>query len=259
MLLEAARARNIEVRKASDSIAFMLDGEYEGTYLNRCLGFYNASYASKLLEAGGAQAVNSFDVIRTCGDKALTSLALAKNGVPTPKTVVALGQETAMQAASQMGFPVVLKPVIGSWARFVSRADDANALESLLEHKAALGPVHSIFYLQEFVEKPGRDIRAFVVGGEVIAAIYRSSQHWITNTARGGTASNCPMTPELEGLCLKAAEAVGGGILSIDLMEGERLMVHEVNHATEFKNSVVPTGVDIPGKIIDYCASLERR
>ena len=119
----------------------------------------------------------------------------------------------------------MLKPVVGSWGRLLARINDRDAAEAVLEHKETLGSYqHSIFYIQEYIAKPGRDIRAFVVGDgvvgeETICAIYRASAHWITNTARGGQASNCPVTPELDALCRRAAAAVGGGVLAIDVLE----------------------------------------
>ena len=153
-----------------------------------------------------------------------------------------------------MGYPVVLKPAVGSWGRLLAKVNDRDAAEALLEHKTTLGSYqHGIFYIQEYVDKRGRDIRAFVVGDECVAAIYRTSPHWITNTARGGAASNCPVTPELAELTARAARAVGGGVVALDVFEtGGGLVVNEVNDTMEFKNSVAPTGVDIPGRIVDY-------
>jgi len=150
---------------------------------------------------------------------------------------------------------VVLKPLTGSWGRLLAKINDRDAAEALLEHKKTLGGYqHSIFYIQEFIEKPGRDIRSFVVGDETVGAIYRTSLHWITNTARGGTASNCPLTEELDAVSRAAAQAVGGGIVAIDIFESEDggLLVNEVNHTPEFRNSIEPTDVDIPGKIVDH-------
>jgi len=137
----------------------------------------------------------------------------------------------------------------------LTRINDRDAAEAILEHKSTLGGyLHSVFYIQEHIEKPGRDIRALVVGDEVLYAIYRTSAHWITNTARGGQASVCPVTPELSDICLKAAHAVGGGIVAIDLFEtaDRGLLVNEINHTPEFHASVQVVDVDIPGRIVDY-------
>ena len=153
-----------------------------------------------------------------------------------------------------MGYPVVLKPAVGSWGRLLSKINDRDAAEAILEHKTVLGSYHhSIFYIQKYVEKSGRDIRSFVVGDKCIAAIYRTSPHWITNTARGGLATNCPVTPELSELSLQAAKAVGGGIVAIDVFETKQgLMVNEVNYTMEYKNSITTTGVNIPKHMAEY-------
>ncbi len=223
--------------------------------LERSMSYSQGFYISRILENAGIKVINGSHVIENCGDKVKTSLLLEKHGIPQPKTLVAFDSEAALQAIESIGYPVVLKPVIGSWGRLLAKINDRDAAEAILEHKSKLGNfLHSIFYIQEYIEKQGRDIRSFVVGDQCIAAIYRSSQHWITNTARGGQASNCPVTEELGELSVKAARAVGGGILAIDLMESadNGLMVTEVNATMEFKNSIATTGVNIPRRIAEF-------
>ena len=222
--------------------------------VERCINHLRALYTLKMLGDWGIPSVNTYDVANRCGDKLLTSAALERAGVPSPRTVVAFTPESALEACEALGFPVVMKPAVGSWGRLLARVNDRDAAEALLEHKVTLGSFHhGAFYIQEFVRKPGRDIRSFVVGGETICAIYRSSDHWITNTARGGEATNCTVTTEIAELSLAAAEAVGGGVVAIDLLESERgLLVNEVNYTMEFRNSIDTTGVDIPAKIVDY-------
>jgi [lysine-biosynthesis-protein LysW]--L-2-aminoadipate ligase len=223
--------------------------------LVRCLSHSRAYYLTRWLEGTGIPAVSPHQSIATCGDKMLTSAALREAGVPIPNTRVAFTPDAALETIEEMGYPVVLKPLFGSWGRLLARINDRHAAEAILEHKKTLGGyTHGVFYIQEYVEKPGRDIRSFVVGDETIAAIYRKSPHWITNTARGGEATNCPVTPEVDQLSRAAAEAVGGGVVAIDLLEDPegRLLVSEVNHTPEFRNSIDTTGVDIPGRIIDH-------
>ena len=159
-----------------------------------------------------------------------------------------------MQAIEELGYPVVLKPAVGSWGRLLSKINDRDAAETVLEHKTVLGSYHhSIFYIQQYIEKKGRDIRSFVVGGDCIAAIYRTSDHWITNTARGATASKCEVTDEVAQISIAAAEAVGGGIVAVDLFESDDgLLVNEVNYTMEFRNSIDTTGVDIPAVVTSY-------
>ena len=163
-------------------------------------------------------------------------------------------EASALDALDDIGYPAVLKPAVGSWGRLLSKVNDRDAAESILEHKTILGSYHhSIFYIQEYVEKHGRDIRSFVVGDQCIAAIYRDSAHWITNTARGAKASNCPVTGEVAAISLAAAGAVGGGILAVDLFEtAHGLVVNEVNYTMEFRNSIDTTGVNIPGRMVEY-------
>jgi [lysine-biosynthesis-protein LysW]---L-2-aminoadipate ligase len=223
--------------------------------LERSLSAARGLYALRIFEAAGLPTVNRYATAATCYDKLLTTASLAEAGLPQPATRVAFTPESALRAIEDMGYPVVMKPVVGSWGRLLARINDRDAAEAILEHKDTLGSYqHSIFYIQEYVAKPGRDIRAFVVGDETICAIYRASPHWITNTARGGQASNCPVTPELNELCLRTARAVGGGVLAIDVLEhpDRGFLVNEVNHTMEFRNSITTTGVDIPARVAEY-------
>jgi len=229
--------------------------------LERCINHARALYALRILDDWGVPTVNTYEVANICGNKLLTTSALVRAGVPSPRTMVAFTPESALQAIEEMGYPVVLKPGVGSWGRLLSKINDREAAETILEHKQILGSYHhSIYYIQEYVEKHGRDIRAFVVGDETICAIYRTSPHWITNTARGGKASNCPVTPELSEICLAGAMAVGGGVVALDLFEDDErgLLVNEINYTMEFRNSIDTTGVNIPGKVIDYVVKVAR-
>jgi [lysine-biosynthesis-protein LysW]--L-2-aminoadipate ligase len=223
--------------------------------LNRIMSNTRSHYAARLFEASGHRVLNSSQVIETCGDKILTSLALIRAGLPTPRTVVALTPEAALQAVEAIGYPVVVKPAIGSWGRLLSKINDRDAAETLIEHRQAMhSPAHSVFYVQELVDKPGRDIRAIVLGDQVVAAVYRRSEHWITNTARGATTEPCELTPELVKLALRSTEAVGGGMLAVDLIErstGE-ILVTEVNHTMEFHGLAAVADIDIAGAVVDH-------
>lgn len=213
------------------------------------------------LEAAAVATINARRVVETCGDKIQTTLALTRAGVPSPRTGMAFTPESALATIEAIGYPAVLKPAVGSWGRLLSKVNDREAAEAVIEHKEVLGNYqHKIYYVQEYIEKPMRDIRAFVVGDETICAIYRDAAHWITNTARGGQSSNCPVTPELNALCVQAARAVGGGVVAVDVLEDRArgLLVNEVNHTMEFRNSVAPTGVDIPGRIVEYTLARAR-
>jgi [lysine-biosynthesis-protein LysW]--L-2-aminoadipate ligase len=214
----------------------------------------------RVLESWGVVTINRHAVAAACASKLDTSALLDAADLPTPETIVAFSPEGALLAAEELGYPVVVKPVTGSWGRLLGRINDRDAAEALFEHKALLGgPEHSVFYLQRHVDKPGRDIRAFVVGEEVVCAIYRESAHWVTNTARGARTRNCPVDATLWDLSLRAAAAVGGGVLAIDLLEdSDRLLVSEVNATMEFRNSIDVTGVDIPGRVADHVRDVAR-
>jgi [lysine-biosynthesis-protein LysW]--L-2-aminoadipate ligase len=277
LLIEALQARNVEIRQIDDrDLVFDLAAGYPAigdpfrppepfdeidVVLERCVSFSRASYALRVLNGWGIRTVNTAAVVDLCGDKLLTTQALLRDGVPTPRTLLAFTPESALSAMESIGYPCILKPTVGSWGRLLARINDRDAAEAVLEHKETLGSYqHSIFYIQELIEKPGRDIRAFVVGDRTIAAIYRYSKHWITNTARGATTGNCPITPELDAICRASARAVGGGLLAVDVVEAPHgLQVIEVNATMEFRNSIAPTGVDIPGEMVEYVLAKAER
>jgi [lysine-biosynthesis-protein LysW]---L-2-aminoadipate ligase len=232
-----------------------------GAVLERSVSYKNGLYATQVLNAWGIPTINMAHVAVTCGDKLATSAALTSAGVPQPKVWLAFTPESALELIESIGYPVVLKPVIGSWGRLLAKINDREAAEAILEHKETLGSYqHSVFYIQEYIPKPGRDIRSFVIGDQTVCAIYRHSLHWITNTARGGKAEVCPVTPEIHEISLRAAQAVGGGVLAIDLLEDpdRGYLVNEVNHTMEFHSTVPLTGVDIPGMLVDYAISIAR-
>ena len=259
LLIREIEKRGVDLAIVDDrKIVFEMhrNGWDHDVVLERCINHSRALYALRILNDWGIPSVNTYEVANICGNKLLTTSALVRAGVPTPRTMVAFTPESALPAIEEMGYPVVLKPGVGSWGRLLSKINDREAAETILEHKQILGSYHhSIYYIQEYVEKHGRDIRAFVVGDETICAIYRTSPHWITNTARGGKATNCPVTPELHEVCIAGAQAVGGGVVALDLFEDDDrgLLVNEINYTMEFRNSIDTTGVNIPAKVIDYC------
>ncbi|MFN8413819.1 MAG: lysine biosynthesis protein LysX [Anaerolineales bacterium] len=256
LLDEFEKLPDVEVVRINDGDYFFdisTVPEKVDVLFERSISYSRGLYISKIYEANGVKVVNSAEVAERCGDKYVTSQILVQNGIPTPRVLMAFDEESALRAVEAVGYPCVLKPVVGSWGRLLAKVDNRHMAESLIEHKATLGVNHQVFYIQEYINKPGRDIRAFVVGEEPIAAIYRTSENWITNTARGGIASNCPLTPELSEICRNTAKAIGGGLLAIDVFETENgLTVNEVNHTMEFRNSITTTGVNIPALMVDY-------
>jgi [lysine-biosynthesis-protein LysW]--L-2-aminoadipate ligase len=263
-IFAAAEARGHPVVRIDDAeVAFGLDHpdiEVE-VVVNRSVSHTRSLYATRCFAHYGIPTVNAPDVVEVAGDKVLSSLRLAERNIPTPKTVIALSPEAALRAIDRVGYPAVLKPAIGSWGRLMAKVSTPEEAEQILEHKTALpSPVHSVFYIQEYVPKPDRDLRVFVVGAQAIAGMYRRSTDWRTNAARGATTEPLPLTPELSELAVRAAEAVGGGVLAVDLMESPRgLVVHEVNPTPEFKALTAVTGADIAGAIVDYATEVGRR
>ena len=229
--------------------------------VERSINHSRALHALRLFESAGVPCINSHQVAQICGDKLLTTAALKDHGIAQPASRVAFTEASALEAIESLGYPVVLKPAVGSWGRLLSKINDRDAAETVLEHKTVLGSYHhSIFYIQQYVEKKGRDIRSFVVGDDCIAAIYRSSDHWITNTARGAVASRCEVTNEVAEISLDAAHAVGGGIVAVDLFESDDgLLVNEVNYTMEFRNSIDTTGVNIPDVVAHYVIQRARQ
>ena len=256
LLLEAFRQQGVTPIMLDDrKLTFDLESVPDiDLVVERCINHSRAMHGLRLFESLGIRCINSSDVARICGDKILTSVALKEAGLAQPPIRIAFTEDSALIAIEELGYPVVLKPAVGSWGRLLAKVNDRESAEAILEHKTVLGSYHhSIFYIQKYVEKQGRDIRSFVVGNECIAAIYRSSSHWITNTARGAVATGCPVTDEIASLSVAAAHAVGGGVLAVDLFEStEGLLVNEVNYTMEFRNSIDTTGVNIPGLVVTY-------
>jgi [lysine-biosynthesis-protein LysW]--L-2-aminoadipate ligase len=259
LLEELGKRPGVEILRIADSEAIFditqKPAEVDVLF-ERSISYSRGLYISRIFEAHGIPVINPSRLAERCGDKYITSQILASAGIPTPRVLMAFDERAALAAADQIGYPCVLKPVVGSWGRLLAKVDDRASAEAIIEHKAALGINHQAYYIQEYIPKPGRDIRAFVIGEKPICAIYRSSENWITNTARGGIATNCPLTAQLTDLCVRTAQAVGGGLLAMDLFEtGASLMVNEINHTMEFRNSITTTGVNIPARMVDYVLS----
>ena len=275
LILAAARARGLEVVTLFDR-ELVLDlstpdgqGLIRATkearlptevdvVLDRCVAHHRAGYTLAVLERWGIPTLNSAEAVRLCDDKAHNSLALEAAGLPTPRTLLAYSIESAVEACEIVGYPSVLKPVTGSWGRLLAKVNGPEQARTILEQKLELGSFHhSILYVQEFIPKPDRDIRAYVVGDKVLAASYRTAQHWVTNAARGAVSVPCPVTPEIEELALRACEAVGARLAGVDLIETDRgLSIIEVNTGGEFRGLMTTTDIDIAAAIVDEAIRL---
>ena len=264
-LMAAAQKMSVDVAMTDcKKLALDLESQAEGygTVLQRCVSYYRNVHSTAALEGAGVKVINPHLTGVLAGNKLYAHMLLKKAGVPVPRAAVSFSQEAALRALEELGYPAVIKPTVGSWGRMISRLNDAETAGAILESRERMYPIYHIHYTEEFVKRPPRDIRAIMVGGSVVAAIYRTSgdNMWKTNTALGGTAEPCPVSGEMEEMCVKATEAVGGQIVGVDLMEsGDGLVVHEVNNTTEFKNTVRVTGVDIPGAMIRYAMQEGRR
>ncbi|MGI0078502.1 MAG: lysine biosynthesis protein LysX [Nitrososphaerales archaeon] len=231
--------------------------------LERCVSFYRGLNIASTFEAHGIRVVNPSSVLGLCGNKLLTSQILSRYGIPTPRTVVAFSSESAMQAIEAVGFPCVMKPIVGSWGRHVVPIRDRETAEAMIEMREQQGDsMQTIYYIQEMIKRPPRDIRCIVVGDDVVTSVYRysASDSWKTNVALGGRTEPCKLTSELEDIVLKASQAVGKGILGVDVMEreGGEYVVHEVNGTVEFKGAQTATTFSIADRMADYALSLSR-
>lgn len=266
MLLDSFAARGVDADliDARELTFDVEDRERWNEYalvMDRCVSLTATLTNIRMLEHFGVRCVNSARAVDLCSDKLRTTLALQAAGIPVPRTLVATSPDAALKAIEALGYPAVLKPTIGSWGRLVSRINDRDAAEAVLEHRDTLGsPQQHVYYVQEHIRKPGRDIRVFVVGGEAVAAITRTSEHWVTNTARGAVAAGHRIEPALGDLCERAAASVHADVCAIDILECPRRgnLVNEINHSMEFRNSVDTSGVDIPGLVADHVLELAR-
>ena len=258
LLIEEMKKRRNVTLKLIDSRKLIINPEDNlgiDVLLDREIASSKALHVVEMLKNSTVRCINSYDVIRICGDKVFTSRWLSKKGVPTPRIKVAFTKESALEAIEEMGYPVVLKPVDGSWGRLIAKIENKNSALAILEHKSYLSSFyHSIFYLQEYINKPDRDIRVLMIDDEPICASYRKSSDWLTNVSKGATTEECIITPELEKISIMASRAVGGGALAIDIMEtSDGFTVNEINCSMEFKGSMHAVKTNIPAIIVDYC------
>ena len=237
--------------------------DFGDVVLERCISYYRGLHFTACLEFLDVPVINSFEIANTCGNKMITSMLLKKNNIPTPKTYFSFSAESAMENFEKVGYPLVIKPIIGSWGRSVMPIKDKDTADAIIENRQVTdGPQDRIYYLQEMIDRPPRDIRVITVGEQAVAAMYRkSSGGFKTNIALGAEPEICKITNEIEELCLNASKAVGGGILGIDLMEDKNrgLVVHEVNNTVEFKGLVKVAEKNIPKEMIDFAINYIRK
>ena len=259
LLIESAKKNDINLEMV-DCKKMSVDLNEKSCFmhpvLQRCVSYYRNLHSTAAIEGQGVRVVNCLNTGIFAGNKLFTHMLLQKSGIPTPDATVSFSKDAAMEALERNGFPKIIKPTVGSWGRMVSKINDMDSAEGIIAGREAMYPIHQVHFIEEFVERPPRDIRAIVIGDTVPAAIYRNSGNgnWKTNTHLGGSAETCQITNELEDICLKAKNAVEGEIVGVDLMESNNkgLVVHEINNTTEFRNVVRVTGVDIPKLMLEY-------
>lgn len=267
-IIEQAKRTQIDLKPidCKDLVLFLNEDSKsfkDKVILQRCVSYFRSLHSTAGLEGLGARMINSLYTSFMCGNKLISHIELQKNGIQTPNAMCAFNTTSSIEAAKKFGYPLVIKPTVGSWGRLIGLLNDEEAVKAVLEDREHMFPIYHINYFEEFIKRPPRDIRAIVIGDEVVAAIYRYSgnNEWKTNMALGGHASPCPITTELEDICIKSSKIFKGDIVGVDLMESEKygLVVHEVNNTTEFKNTVRVTGVDIPGLIVDYMVNILKK
>ncbi|HEV8455283.1 MAG TPA: RimK family alpha-L-glutamate ligase [Gemmatimonadales bacterium] len=204
------------------------------------------------LEDRGTRVVNSPRAIERTVDKFWTSTLLEQCGIPTPETVVCDDAEEAFEAYRTLG-DVIVKPLFGSMGLGMVRVSDE---EMAFRVFRTIEQIRGVFYVQRTVDHDGTDLRAFVLGGRVIAAIERRACGWRTNLARGGTARSVPLSEQLSGLAVRAAAAVGADYAGVDLVTGrdETTYVLEVNGIPGWRGLQEATGLDIAARLIDHLA-----
>ena len=239
------------------------DFDFGDAVLERCISYFRGLHYTAYLEFLGVPVINKLAVASVCGNKMMMSLKLAEHKIPSPQTFFAFTRESALNMADNAKYPLVIKPLVGSWGRGVAKISDRESLEAVTESREISdGPYDRIYYLQEMIKRPPRDIRVITVGGQIVAAMYRkSSGGFKTNVALGADTESCKITKEMEDLAAKSSVAVGGGILGVDMMEDEErgLVVHEVNNTVEFKGILKTTKINIPKVMIEFLLEYIRK
>jgi [lysine-biosynthesis-protein LysW]--L-2-aminoadipate ligase len=232
-------------------------------YFQRSISYFRALYFNYILEKFlEAKVVNSYETYLLCGNKLLTTVNFVKNEIPTPKTSVSFDSDSALEIASKQGFPLVLKPIFGSWGRMIAPLNDLESAKAIVETRQMMHPIYQIYYIQERIKNLQRDLRVVVIEDKAIAAEYRyaTNGEWRTNLAKGGKAVKAEITEEVEKIVEKIVKAFGKGIYGVDLMESERgLLVHEVNPNVEFKGVSEVSKIDVAKEIANYLLKEAKR
>lgn len=226
--------------------------------LARSSSLTRSMYVAYLAEASGVAVVNSYTAQKICGDKALCSTLLSKAKIPTPNVLLAFSPKAALAAVEKMGYPCVIKPPVGSWGRMVCKITDKHAADAVISLKDSLGSyTDKVYYVQQYVDKPARDIRVFVVGGETVYSVYRHASHedmFVTNLNAGAISEEFQLPADMAEVVSKVSDVLGLGIYGIDIVEEKSggFSVLEVNHAPEFSKAVKNKIPQVADKIVQF-------
>jgi len=259
-LIEAASHYNLEVKSLHLHSTYIPVGlkqsiDLPDVVVQRCVSHVVAFNSTVVFESLGLRVVNNSLSTAIAMNKLWTLKILSEKGIPIPKTYITLDYGSSIEVAKIIGYPFVLKPIDGSWGRLIALVRDEEELRALIEHRNYIqNPIYRINMIQQYIKKPNRDIRIFTIGNQVVVAMYRVSNHWITNAARGAIGVKAEVDNELEDLAIRTAKAVGGEVLGIDVFEDPEkgYIVNEVNAVPEFKTLVTATNIPIHMKIIEY-------
>ena len=261
LLLAELERRGVEIARFDDR-EFWLDlGAPNSCHapLRRRAGALHPPLARPLHPEGaerlGVPTVNSYEVANICGDKLLTSTALERAGMPTPRTLMAFTPESALEACEEIGLPGGAEAghrLVGPAAGQGQRPRRGRGAAGAQGHASARITTERSTFRSTC---PSRD----AISAPSSSATRRSARSTATHRTGSPTplaaasASNCPVSRELDAISHGRGQAVGGGVVAIDLFESDRgLLVNEVNYTMEFRNSIDTTGVDIPARIVDY-------
>jgi RimK family alpha-L-glutamate ligase len=204
------------------------------------------------IEKRGVPVINSPRAIERSVDKFYTTALLQEAGLPTPETVVCEGTADAMAAVQAMG-DVIVKPIFGSMGHGMVRVSDPDVAFRVVR---SLEQMRAVFYVQRAVDHVGRDVRVFVVGGQVLGAIERraSDGGWRTNVSRGGSARAVELLPAWKQLALRAAAAIGADYAGVDLLPSRdgTVFVLEVNGIPGWQGLQHATGLDVAGALVEH-------
>ncbi len=205
------------------------------------------------MEKHGLTVINPSKAIEHCADKYAILSIMENNVIPIPRTIATESITDALKAFEELGGDVIIKPIFGSrgigTTRIVDSEIAATTFKAIIFH-------HGVIYLQEFVPHGESDIRAFVVGDQVIASMRRVSQTWKNNFSQGAQPTKIELPPKLEKLAVKAAKAVSCKIAGVDILEGPKgPMIVDVNSQPGWKGLQMVSQTNIADEIVHFVLS----